>query len=357
MPSTYSPQDALNLVQQYGHGLPISAVQSNVCDIINSIIWCYYPWGWSIQSLTPTNLLANNSLLTLNTQDYPITGAWFTFPITLNAGGTVNNNYGGGWPIEITPNGLSESGSTVTITLQASYLHNLPTGATLAGQTGTIIGADNSSYNGTVTITNIPSTTQIVGTISNSGLSPSGAPATPGILRFLKPRIGRVDIVPNEWRELAMLANLAPELTRQGGIDTMRAVGWFPSQNFIRFDLSVYVGTGQILQLKAEYQQVPTKITDTNLTDPFLFPDQYFDVFVEGLKWKIYQLSDDPRAGTIQVTKNGGLLKQYTGQWGIFWQMLNEMARTEDLGTGDEFMYPEAPMGVGRSYWPGLFGM
>ena len=37
--------------------------------------------------------------------------------------------------------------------------------------------------------------------------------------------------------------------------------------------------------------------------------------------------------------------------------MLQQMARTEDLNAGDQWQFPEQPLGIGRSYWPGLFGI
>lgn len=363
--SSYSPQDAINLCQNYVHGIPVANIQANACDIVNGIIWRYYPWGWSIGSLNPTNLTqltqgagsppTGGANFTGNQQDYVITGCWFNFPVNLQFAGVTNNNFGGGFIVQNAPNGLSESGNSVTINMQ--YAHNLPTGSTLAGLTGTIVGATVAGYNTTVTITSVPSNTQIVGTIATSGLGTSGGSGAPGILRPIKMRIARLDSNPPEYRELAALANISPELSRTAGIDTMKAVGWFASQNFFRFDVSPQVSNGQIIQLLGEYQSLPTKITDNNLTVPFGFPDHYFDTFTEGLKWAFYNLSDDPRAGGIQMTTNGQRLKQYTGQLGIFMTMLYEMARTEDLGSGDEFMYPEQPLGVGRSYWPGLYGI
>src|SRR5438445_13864278 len=125
MPSTYAPQDALNLVTQYAHGAPLSVPAANIVDMIASAIWRYYPWGWSIASLTQTNLSqltqaagsppTGGANFTGNIQDYTITGAWFTFPINLQFGGATNNNFGGGFVITKTPNGLSEVGTTVTI--------------------------------------------------------------------------------------------------------------------------------------------------------------------------------------------------------------------------------------------------
>lgn len=367
MASSYSPQDAINLVQQYAHGAPLNVPAAAIIDMVAAAIWRYYPWGWSISSFTQTNVVqltqaagsppTGGAQFTGNQQDYTITGAWFTFPINLQFGGTTNNNFGGGFIVQKTPNGFSMVGGTVTI--NTLYAHNLPTGTTLAGKTGTIVsdGAI-TGYNGaTVTITSVPTVTQIVGTMTPTGLAADGGSGAPNVLRPLKMRLARLDTNPPEYRELAALGNLSPELSRTAGVDTMGAVGWFASQSFFRLMNSPQVSQGQIIQLLGEYQTRPTKVTNTNLTTPFPFPDDYFNVLDSGLLWKVYQLTDDPRAGTAEMSRNGSLIERFTGQLGVFMSLLKEMARTEDLSAGDEFMYPEQPLGVGRSYWPGLYGV
>lgn len=370
MASTYSPNDAIALVTTYAHGAPLSVPAPNIVDMVNAMIWRYFPWGWSIASLNATNLTqltqaagsppTGGSNFTGNQQDYQITGAWFNYPISLQVSGTTNNNYGGGFIVKASPNGFSMSGSTVTINTQ--YAHNLPTTGPLPAATGTIVSdndaKDGTTYNGaTVTITSIPNNKTIVGTASVSAQANSGGSGSPNILRPLKMRIARLDSNPPEYRELMALGNLGPELSRTAGIDTMKAVGWFASQGFFRFDVAPQVAAGQIIQLLGEYQTLPTKVTQSNLATPFAFPDEYFNVLDAGLLWKVYQLTDDPRAGTAQVSKNGTTVEQMTGQLGVFMSMLKEMARTEDLSSGDEFRYPEDALGVGRSYWPGLYGV
>ena len=61
----------------------------------------------------------------------------------------------------------------------------------------------------------------------------------------------------------------------------------------------------------------PTEITNANLSTPFSFADYYFQTFTETLVWKLYQLTDDSRAGTIQVSENRTRMKVYTGQMGV----------------------------------------
>lgn len=366
MPSTYSPQDAINLVTQYAHGVPLAITAAALVDQINSIIWRYYPWGWSILSLNQTNLVqltqapgsppTGGALFTGNQQDYTITGAWFNYPINLNFNNVTNNNFGGGFIIQATPSGLSESGLTVTI--NTLYPHNLPTDSSTVGTTGTIVTDTTNGWNGqVVTITSVPSNKQIIGTVGTGSLPNDGGSGAPNILRPLKMRIARLDTNPPEYRELAMLGNLSPELSRTAGVDTMSNVGWFASQDFFRMMNAPQVSQGQIIQLLGEYQFRPIKTTNATLTTPFPFPDDYFNVLDAGLLWRVYALTDDPRAGGSQLSRNGSMVEQFTGQFGVFMSTLKEMARTEDLSAGDEFRYPEAPMGVGRSYWPGLYGV
>src|SRR5215469_18219678 len=126
MPFTYSPQDAVNLVQQFAHGIPVTSVQAQVCDILNSMIWVFYPWRWSLTSLTPITCVNN-------VQDY-------------------------------TP----------------------------------------------------------------------AAPDLNNMVRPVKLRLVRTDVTPNEFREMSFLANLSPELSRTGGLETITSVGWYPSSNVIR---------------------------------------------------------------------------------------------------------------------------
>jgi|SRR5215472_868178 len=368
MPSTYSPQDAINLVTQYAHGAPLSIPSNVIVDQVNSIIWRYYPWGWSIASLNQTNLVqltqgpgsppTGGAQFTGNLQDYTITGAWFNYPINLQFANVTNNNFGGGFIVNSGNGGLQEVGNNVTINFQ--YPHNLPLGATLAGTTGTVVTdvVTTPAWNGqTITITSIPTNEQILGTCVTTGLPNSGGSGAPQILRFLKMRMARLDTNPPEYRELAMLGNLSPELSRTAGIDTMGNIGWFASQNFLRLMNAPQVSQGQIIQVLGEYQFRPTKVTATSMTTPFPFPDDYFNVLDAGLLWRVYQLTDDPRAGGSQLSRNGSMVEQFAGQFGVFMSMLKEMARTEDLSAGDEFRYPESPMGVGRSYWPGLYGV
>lgn len=243
---TYTPQSAIKLVTQFVHGVPLGESEAIVCDTVHSWIWSYYPWSWTIASITPINCVDG-------VQDYNPT----------------NND----------------------------------------------------------------------------------------ILRFLKPRLVRTDTTPNEARELAMLADLGIELSRKGGLDYNTSIGYLAGSNTLRLMYAAAVGTGQVLQIQGEYQKIPTRITESNLNAAFAFPDHMFFTFIEGLKAFIYQLSDDPRAGGIQMSKNGTFNQVFTGQFGIFMSMLNYASRNEDLSRGDSFQYPENSLAGGHQLSPGLFGI
>ncbi len=181
-------------------------------------------------------------------------------------------------------------------------------------------------------------------------------PTNTDILRPLRIRMVRTDITPNEFEDLAILANLPPDVSRQLGFRTIKNIGWFGAQNFFRLETAVNISGTSTLQLQGEYQRVPTKINNSNMTTVLPEPDYYFGVFVEAVKYYALALSDDPRAGGISVQKNGSLAKGYTGQFGMWMDGLLNMARTEDLNVGDQWRWPEAGFGVGQATNPGLFG-
>lgn len=240
--ATYCPNDAITLVGAYGHGIPLNAVKANLCDIVNSIIWTYYPWSWSLSSLTAITLVDQ-------TQDY--------------------------------------------------------------------------------------------------------SPTDTNIIRPIRIRIVRTDITPNEFRELDILDNVAPDLSWNIGLENCQCVGWLAGQNIFRLRAAAGITSPITLELQGEYQRQPTKITESNLAIPFSFYDHFYDPFIELLKWKIYQLNDDARAGSLVADKRGNVT--YTGQLGIGMAMLQQMAAIEDLSNGNMFQFPSQPIGVSRSATPGLF--
>lgn len=161
------------------------------------------------------------------------------------------------------------------------------------------------------------------------------------LLRLLHARIARTDLTPDEFREIDVAEHLSPELTRKGGINQIRKIAYVPALAKLRLDLAAAVPTGTTLAIQGEYQTNPTKITA--LATTLVWPDQYFDVFTEGLLWKAYQFADDSRAGTAQMVKGGRVV--YTGQMGVFFGALQRMIETEDY-SGTPLIFPQVPLGA-----------
>lgn len=47
---TYQFQDVMNTVKDLTHQIPTTVSQVYVCDKINSIIWLYWPWRWTVNT-------------------------------------------------------------------------------------------------------------------------------------------------------------------------------------------------------------------------------------------------------------------------------------------------------------------
>lgn len=170
--------------------------------------------------------------------------------------------------------------------------------------------------------------------------------------RLWRARLTRTDITPNTVREKDVLGFLSPNVEQLMSMDSIQAVSYIDAISKIRLDAAASVPTGTTWQIDGDYQKKPTKITSTASDIPFA--DLYFDVALEGLKWKYYQLADDQRAGSQQTDGHGHTA--YTGQLGIFMNLLDSMARAEGAGYGDSQRFPSESLGVGRGRNPGLFG-
>lgn len=173
--------------------------------------------------------------------------------------------------------------------------------------------------------------------------------APTNIYRLLRARITRTDETPNRSYPLDITDQLEPELVPQSYLAMRRIAMDYPTGQ-LRLESAVSVPTGMLLQIDGDYQPHPTKIVTGTMATNFWFPDQYFPVMVEGVKWKIYQLSDDPRAGNVVINpKNGN--KQATGQLAIYLDALDGMCMVEDESSAAQLIYPSEPMGAGRVAW------
>jgi hypothetical protein len=165
------------------------------------------------------------------------------------------------------------------------------------------------------------------------------------VYKVLRVRIVRTDTTPDQYHDLGMRDWLPPNLDTASML-SQRAAAHEPVSSKIRLESAIAIGSGTTLEIQGEYWTDPAKITDQTLGDAFSFDDTYFPVFVDGMKWKLFQYVNDSRAGTITTDRSGR--KTYTGQLGIFMEGLWNMMQDEDYGAdGTEF--PDAPIGESAS--------
>lgn len=174
------------------------------------------------------------------------------------------------------------------------------------------------------TVTNIAS-----GQIAlTDGVQDYSSPAQ--IYQLVRGSIERTDSSPAQNRELNIAEYISENLTAQSWTQ-IRSVSMQQSIGKLRLESAVRIPAGQTLELRGDYQLLPTKITAT--TQNLWFPDIYTPVAMEGLKYWGYQLGDDPRA-------DGQLLK--------FKAKIQEMKVAQDY-QGQEAFFPESSLGEGRS--------
>lgn len=153
----------------------------------------------------------------------------------------------------------------------------------------------------------------------------------------------QTNLTPMEYRELTYTELLSPELTRRGGLESIRRISKDPVNNGFRLEFPPVITSPTAMQLEGEYQMRPTRITDALLLTPYANPDQYFMAHVEGITYHFFSLTRDLRAGTVQITRDGR--KTYTGQLGIYYDAIQKMIMAEDNSDGTEFMWPEVALG------------
>lgn len=174
--------------------------------------------------------------------------------------------------------------------------------------------------------------------------------------RFVNLELQQTSVSPVPSRFLNQKNHLSVELVQKGGLDSIRFYSWEATISKLRLDYSAAVPSGTTLVLNGEIQKPPTKLTVANLTTALVLPDHYFQVFLEGVRWKFYELTDNPKAGAIQVVGNRQV---YTGQLGVFMDAFLDMAKAEDFSDQEDVIYPAGgTLGMGRDgyYWPRIFG-
>lgn len=170
--------------------------------------------------------------------------------------------------------------------------------------------------------------------------------------RLWRARFTRTDVTPNIIREKNVVQFLSPNKEQSGTIDSITGVSYDYVTGKIRLDKSASVPSGVAVQIDGDFQKTHTKLTATSSS--VVFPEIYFDILIEGIKWKYYDLISDSRAGNVQIDKSTHK-RVYTGQLGIFYDNLMQMAEAEGMGLGDSNRFPDDPLGSARVTNPGLF--
>lgn len=181
-----------------------------------------------------------------------------------------------------------------------------------------------------------------------------------GVTDWYRPaylRITRTDTTPDQYVSLNIMSHLEPELQVKHGFPHFTNIAVIDeTTKVLRLDTAASVPTGVTLQIDGAYQVTKTQIGDTQLAGASgWIPDHYVDVLAEGLKWKFWQMIDDPRAGNVVVDRHGN--RQYTGQLGVFWDALQEMAAAEDAGDGMALTVPSEPLADYARGAPTVYGL
>lgn len=91
------------------------------------------------------------------------------------------------------------------------------------------------------------------------------------------------------------------------------------------------LSAGRTRTIRGWYKKTaPTISAETQYTaGQLVMPDEWYQVFQEGVLWQAYLYADDPRAGQVQVSSDGRAT--YTGQGGAFMNCINMMRASEPL--------------------------
>lgn len=127
---------------------------------------------------------------------------------------------------------------------------------------------------------------------------------------------------------------------------TPHAIGYDPASNTLRIFTTnpSNVGAPQWL-IQGTYKNRPSLVTPSNIATTLLpFDDQYFDVWLDALKWASFSLSGDQRE---------------MSQFNLMGYKVDEMAENEGLELGDPVIAPAEPLALTSNsfYSPGRFGV
>jgi hypothetical protein len=164
------------------------------------------------------------------------------------------------------------------------------------------------------------------------------------VFRFVHLRQTRTDVTTEDEIELDNVKWLPPQTNFTIAYQTIRLFCHELTLGKIRLQGAPSITGTVTLVLNGEYQANPVKITSSTLSTPLWIPDQYFNVFQAGVLYYFYKFTDDARAGGMVVNKSG--MATYSGQYGVWMNELDRMAESEDLKTGNDFVYPSNTLGT-----------
>jgi hypothetical protein len=164
------------------------------------------------------------------------------------------------------------------------------------------------------------------------------------LYRLTKCSIVRTDTSPAQHRELDVVQSLSVDLVKRG-YQNIQSACIQPGVAKLRLEAALQVGTGQVLDIRGEYQANHTKLTD--MTDAVWFRDQsLYETFIQGLTYWAYKYTDDPRAGGVTFSEGRAA---YSGQLAAFMAALQDAMKAEDYAATDSF-FPSESLSSGSTW-------
>lgn len=123
-----------------------------------------------------------------------------------------------------------------------------------------------------------------------------------------------------------------PVTTQEGVPKYAMYVSGSPTK--IRFDVKYPPSTETAPNLRMIYKKTaPLLTTPWSTAGSLLFDDSYFYIYRECVLFAAYKFADDPRAGSVTVTKapGGQVQKQYTGQRALVQGLFEDLKSQEPV--------------------------
>ena len=167
---------------------------------------------------------------------------------------------------------------------------------------------------------------------------------SPNISSIVSARLSRTDVSPIWDVELFVNKTIAVNNIPVSPY-SIRKIAHQPGEGLFRLECAVQIPSGQTWEIRGDVEQNPTKVTATS--QGCWFDDKYANVAMDGLLYWMYKIAGDTQAGSAATDGMGRVT--YSGQLGIFFAELREMAKSEDLKGGDMNLFPAEPLSEGRN--------